>query len=536
MQNKLLLFAFSFVFCLAARADLDVDVVEQLNSVNSALKTAGSIESKWICANQTQDIVSSICPRFLKEELKDNDKGGLVGFANKLGHYVFGQSDFSTPNAVCRFEPNFNELKKIKDKLRAFNREIAYDCEESLIKQYRNSAERERARDYAYSSLLDKMHRIRSNSLTLLQSRHQINLLLEESVPKLNCHSLEDKQVSSKCLELSKCEKFSQNLFQQKIQSLLEGLKTLWQLNQEKKKANKDQAAILESAKVALLEANPILKSKELNALQKKSGDKLTLEIVGRALKKDLQEAHKVVEAELLEANKSFECINGKNNRCQNFDETIKKNFGSYQIQNSGTSGYYQCVEMMKESRDEANHVLNDVALSAALSFTPGALIQAGKMVKTVGTILKNTSALKIGVLLDSGYAANEMVKIKSACDEKLKIQNRPQVELNCSSELERISLQKEMEMCTSQLISAGLSSLGPGLGLATIKLSGPSKLASQHLNEIEGELLGIKDITKRDLVRKNLGHNIEQLLKAKENYTSDEISSAIKLMIKRCH
>jgi hypothetical protein len=245
--------------------------------------------------------------------------------------------------------------------------------------------------------------------------------------------------------------------------------------------------------------------------------------------------------------------MTGKKSDCDDFSEVVRTHFGKSEINIKNLSDSYRCLENTKEDRNEVNKELNDLALSAALSFTPMAALQLGKVLYQGGRLIKTASQLAavenkimIGTMaFDGAFAAHEISKVQTSCEGKLKNLEEPSSEISCEQQKAQITLQVDTAECTAQVLIAGISTLAPALGflsLSTAK-SIPANLATLLKSENDHELTNLlerfiketPDATIRQSNLKDLERKATSLLSTSEGYSKEEVKYGLKVLIKKC-
>lgn len=549
MQNKI--FAVFFYFTLlgnvfSSERDL-LKSVQLTNSVQEILKTNFSAQKYGTCSAVTYK--NKICPVILIDEVLDNNKKGIVGTINKMDNALTDSGDFSTPNNVCK-----NALiapKPLAKDLELAFQEHTFDCRTELEKNNIKGFDYLRAEDYINSFLLEKKNQVEANMLSLLSVSHQIDQLLGPGETSISCHQFTSDNVHEACKKSQSCSAPMASLFEQKLTSVFDTVELVRRLRLEMRSSPHRKE--LSHAVDALLEANPMLKSRAFEPLFMNMDRPLDRVNVERAYKKELKRTRIIAIDNLKKNNRAHLCMTGKSLDCEDFSEVVRTPFDKSNATARNISDSYRCLENAKESRNEANKVLNDVALSAALSFTPMAALQMGKALYQGGNLIKTAARLedakkKIiigGLAFDGAFAGNEILKVQKSCEDKLKNLEQPSPEFSCEQQTAQIKLQIDASECTSQILTAGLSSLAPALGALTMSASKnvPAKLTALLKGENDHELTSllenfvkdIPDVTARQTKLKDLETKAVSLLNSSEGYSREEVKYGLKVLIKRC-
>jgi hypothetical protein len=177
-------------------------------------------------------------------------------------------------------------------------------------------------------------------------------------------------------------------------------------------------------------------------------------------------------------------------------------------------------------------------------------LYQSGKLIKNASTLAKIKSTTVMATAGgDIAIAGNEVRKVGEACESKLQVlQSQQQSPLSCEMQEQKVSLALDVSACNQQMIVAGLSTIFSGLGasgavkLATVSKDPVNKIITVLGKDEDKELAGIienyfstiKNASTREQSLSDLQVRLGNLAKSKE-YTSEEISDALKVYLKRC-
>ncbi len=506
------------------------DQTELKRAVNQANRIHLSIEryigpiSKKQCSNQPAK--KKICPKVLLDEEIENSDMGLVGTINKVESAMTSSDDFSTPNNVCKNNILNSSLPKhLSDNFQ----EYEIDCDEDFRYSSYSNKRKNIAVDYISSLAIEKKQQLTKNINDLLAAHHQINLLLGTNNNDGLCNSLEINENKRNCEELSKCSTTDSTLFHEKSKSLFDVVVTIRSLKQNFNHALK--SGQINSAVDDLLEANPLLKTKSFKKVVEDTNYNIHQDEINTILSESLLEAKKNIIQNINQNNLAYLCLIDKNKNCQDFSKLARTSYSGPLIQSGETSSSYQCLEYMKAAQKEANSVLNDVALSAALSFAPGGALRLGRIISKA-VIAGNTL-----------WATKEALKISPACEEKLKLTPQVQNQFSCVAQKNFYTFNKDSEACTSQMISAGVSAIAPLAGAMSIAFSKSKGLLDlihsekdQELKSLLNNYLGkINSDGAREIKIFELEKKINSLLHSDEKYSEDEIKAALKIMLKQC-
>jgi hypothetical protein len=530
VKNKRLLLLISLFVISSLRAsenDLKA-VVEQSFLLKKTVNENLSAPYSNPCSNLSSN--KTFCPQIFLDEIRDNNKSGIVGKLNLIDKALTGSEDFSTPNQICK-NATFNKEESTGVKI---------SCP-GLSKQ---------EHDYLQSFYLEKKSILETNMISLLSAKGQIDLLLGKE-KDIDCKAFDLPSVQITCQNLKNCQSIDKELFSKKLDSISKTVELVRMLKKEARNnpGNKEFDYAINS----LLEANPILKSKNFQPLLWGARSDLKREEISSVYKRELEHVRGSVTSALDKNHRAYLCLEDKSIDCNNFSEIASIHLGDSTQLEGKLSPSYLCLANAKENRNVANKVLNDAALSAAMTFTPMAglalmkvLYRGGKLITSLEMLDQvKKQTMVASMLADSLYAGNEILKIKKSCEEKIVHLQKQGNGLSCNSQEEQIQLQVDAAQCSSQVLTAGLSTLAPALGIMSIRASkvGASKAVELLKTETDDELSvvlknmvdDIPDASRKTLKLKDLETKALSLLKSSERYSKDEIKAGLRVLMRRC-
>ncbi len=302
---------------------------------------------------------------------------------------------------------------------------------------------------YDFNAKSVSLHRALSDLLT---SKAQIRSMIGDQNP-LKCDQLSMGGIKKYCGELNACPASNQNkLLEQKIDSLNQVLTSLRPINADyneniKKaiaevKALRDERELcarnfacsrdidkmrsftdklgegikkvnaLKEARTQMLneflKINPLFAGEKLKTLFAQAVPEFNQGEAELPSPKDFSSAvvaqlnisQKNIDKKIGEYNDASKCLIGKSQSCENFEERLKEIKYKPESENflkapnlSNMASYYSCLQTVQNSRNEADAVLDDVLISAALTLTP--LGVETVLVKGAGALTKVLAAQK---------------------------------------------------------------------------------------------------------------------------------------------
>jgi hypothetical protein len=498
------------------------------------------------CSSYNQD---EVCPAAILREVSDMDDGALVGYINKVDATISQSSDYSTPLKSCFHAKSLMNIKLL------YQVPIYSHKNDACIKTIKemskgNKGVEDQRLDYYQSLIFEKRKFINDNLNSLISAKLNIEKLLDPELTKLNCSEFSFDFYTRKCEQLKKCPA-SLDHFEKNISNIMQALKLIQGLKNEWRKnpSSKDIKGAINS----IYDLYPFLREDGFQSQLFYTTKPIDENIIRSQYKLVLSRTKESIQINLKKNIDAFQCLDGNSNDCSDFSKTIRTNL-SGKIYQEPASLLYNCVENAKANRNEANKVLNEVAVSAILSFTPGVIASIGKSVLTVSKLADNAITLSraknvtsaIPEILNVGNAANEIIKIKEACSDKLKMIKKTQDDLiSCQSSEVNYNAEQDYGECQSQLILASISTIIPSISLTMYRPlinQSPNLMSKLGVSE-DRDFLKKLDLflskSKSEVDRisrlKSLEGKVNSLLSSKEKYTSEEVKNAIKVIFNQC-
>lgn len=552
---------------------------ELIPFINNAHKNIyGKIGQQNICLTEPAPTSSGYCPPYLLDMVKENFEGGLEGAIFTSGKAIFGTNtgSIATPDKVCgntmtTFSPkDFVKTLNESALLHRAPRNILANsnaCMANLNDVLLSKNEKTRAQRYLLTAMVHHPTQLEAGFKNMLEAKSQLDLMIGQE-KKEDCSKLPTQELKIFCQEVESCKSKNDGAYvKNKAAELTQALEVIKKLKYEKRQLTSLTKEGIEKIKQADLgiksieDLYPVIKNPSfkynMNATNyyMRSIDPIS---VSTALKSDILNVRKKVNAQLKQLHLAQECISGKRGNCSNFQQVLDEAAPKWKMPVSTPyDTYFSCVETSKVKRDETNSMLNSALATAVLTVTPmgiaataGSLYKAGKLIKTAATYAKVSKGTVIAsAAADTTLSEVEAAKIYGACRSKLDtLVDYNKLAPSCEIIEKRVTLSKDVSACHQQIISGVLSTAftGMGLGLAKHSLDAAAEVPESMSNLLkqvdDTELdklyrefsLEMKDPKKRIAVITKLNERLSKIAKSKQ-YTPEEIKNAMKVILKRC-
>ncbi len=372
--------------------------------------------------------VTNTCPQLLIDSFNDTYSGGVVGFVNKTDNIIRGifgatTNDLSTPASVCNSLADRAKSSDPKSLSKDFSEglktkaDFSFDEFASSCFEESNNLEEDSklGKNYMIADFNNKRAKLRDGLLSDIESRNTLDQILgyTSDGPEVCLKKYGIEEVAKRCVIASKCGP-SNTAMEEKVELTVSALEKIDELEKQKKNIKSGSKAKAEAAKKKRAEIQKVINetletvpwvkgkyfSKELDNI--KSGSSYNKSKVKNALTKQFEEERNKLSEKMQEKSQAYKCLTGERNDCD-YDD-VKKTLSN--IPNFGqTSGlktqaakdnqsYYNCIENIKEARDDANEVLNSVAVSLGTMVIPGgAVVLAARVAKLGANVAKANRA-----------------------------------------------------------------------------------------------------------------------------------------------
>lgn len=433
-------------FTIAAQGD-QAQLIEAVAGVNSALSTVNSSRPSTIkyCSDCNAMAPRVDCAPETFEALDDIYTNGTVGVLNS----IFGGGEFKDPRSICNsglssgVKPDYVQLTKdLEQKYPTMTtlKDFANGCfDNSSIEEYiesgRKKTDLELSKAYVAMDFHVKNQKIADENVRLFEAKNQLANLID--VSPSNCAAVKDRAARSRCEDLLKCNnKKKDELVNAKAEELNVAIKSiqtlndqLWKLNIEDANGmgipnpeNNEKRKILQQNIEVLMDLNPALKSDDFKSLKNQFRKISPIDIskVKSAYIKTLKSSAKKIDERIKKLDVAQRCVFGEESKCSDSNKLLanlkykdankifieKEADGKVVIreQLNLMNNFYTCIENSIESRNKADDVLDEVAVTLAITiatFGAGAVISGGASLLKLATAA--TRAKNIATLATTG-------------------------------------------------------------------------------------------------------------------------------------
>lgn len=434
MVNKFyLLIVASFISSVALARD--AALIKSLQGLNSVGPNA----------NECSENLQQVCPEVLRESLKDMYRKGTVGTINA----IVSDGSMKNPRTACnsastysikqdqtklnqQLESHYTKTPQLYDYTQRCSENLDELIDDEYAKTDRSLAQSYMQYDFNYKSLA--LHNAMAN---LLESRAQIGLVLQQDA--FDCYSLRMMAVQKQCLSLSQCRPNGnkQHYLNVKVDEVDQALTSLRSLNQEiLKTRDHEKVKLMREDMERIKDLNPMLKGEKFKSLVnnlRATPSKVDLQ---NAVTEQLKLSQKEINKQLKQFNRAHGCLVGARKECDDFEEIMGKT--RYQHPDvifpkanelNYAATFHQCIENIKDNRNTADVVLDDVAVNLALTLTPYAVVNG---VKLAGTLARTASIAskvaraeslvgKAGLAANIGYGGYHTAEEFERCEAEVK-------------------------------------------------------------------------------------------------------------------
>lgn len=357
---------------------------------------------------------------------------GTIGALNSL----FGGGAFKDPRSICnsalvgsQTKPNYLELTKELEKkyptMTTLNNFSKSCFKDSSINEYiesgRKKTDLELSKAYIAMDFHVKNQKIADENIKLFEAKNQLANLID--VSPSNCSVVRDTAAKKRCEDLQSCNnKKKDELLNAKAEELSVAISSIQKLNEQIKKINlenitnmgipnteKDKLKnTLEQKVLTLMELNPALKADEFDSLRNQFEKKNPIDMskIKNTYIKTLKSSAKKIDERIKELDTAQKCVFGEESKCEKSSKLLAKLnykdantvFVEKDANNKVTvpkqlnlmNNFYTCAQSSIESRNSADDVLDDVAVTLAITI---ATFGAGSIISGGANLLKVASA-----------------------------------------------------------------------------------------------------------------------------------------------
>ncbi|WP_408098021.1 hypothetical protein ACJVC5_03600 [Peredibacter sp. HCB2-198] len=556
MFNTLSLFIVSSFICSVAFA------TDRL-----LLKSIRSFESISPNANECAKNLQEACPEVLRNSLKDMYRRGTAGTINA----IVSDGSMKNPRTACnsaathslkqdqaklnqQLETHYSKTPQLYDYTQRCSENLGKWIDDEYLKTDKSLAQSYMQYDFNFKSLA--LH----NALTnLLDSRAQIGLVLQPDA--FDCHSIRMMAAQKQCLVLSQCRPpgNKQHFLNIKTEEVDQALASLRTLNQEALKTkDREKVRLIREDMERIKDLNPMLKGEKFKILVNNLRSVPTTNQLQTAITEQLKLSQKEINTQLKQFTRAHACLIGASRNCDDFEEIMSKT--RYQHPDvifpkanelNYAATFHQCIENIKDNRNTADVVLDDVAVNLALTLTPYAVVNGVKLAGTLARTASITSKMaraqnvagKAGLAANIGYGGYHTVEEFERCQAEVKrfqgLSAAPG-KMSCDSVEKIFVSNSNNSRCINQaLISAAL--LTP-IAANSLRLAKHlPKIAPEKLKELVSKIRTGKSLTKEEellLLAKIKGKNpLEKLmLKGISKADKEFASKALEKLYKQEH
>ena len=497
---------------IANARDISPSLNGLVDGLGNALEQINPIVRKKSCFEFNQ---VSECPEVLKDSLSDMYWNGTVGAINVVDqnirefyNYVTNDdskvSDFRDPRAACDHSEKLSGTPD--DVTRALLTEFPDDFQlkdfapgcfsksevNEQIEKRRKDEDLKLAQAYMQVDFNKKNQRIKKAYKDLLDAHTQLGNLVD--TPPVECKSIKNQTTSNYCEKLKSCHGKSGNRFQDKVDETSIAFEQIRHLELLKSDSSQPQElrAQAQNGINQLLEIYPLLKGKHLARLRQEyssKGKSVPSELLQTRVQRQLNDSKDKIVKKMRDLDRAQECLIGQSDNCKDFDKILNSiKYGrDYSAPTKdkhlrSAHNFYSCVENMKDARNEANAVLDDVAIGIALSFTPMVAVNAIKLAATASRSIKAAAqagkltkrAHQAAFAADMGYSIGMGVDEFNRCAEfERDLKAYDGKELNQCSDIDmKMVSATNVSRCTSQAVLTAALIGGPVAALPVVKFA----------------------------------------------------------------
>lgn len=483
------------------------------------------------------------CPEVLKETYQDIYRMGTVGFINK----VVSDGALKNPRSACASSAKAIQNVKLADLYKDLQSQypdspqlynVSLKCNVGVEHEKSNVAAAFMTYDFHF-----KKSAIETALNDLLESKAQLNSMIDGD-SLASCHEIGIQSVKAHCLELNACPAKNRNkLFAIKSGELSQTLTALQAINNEyndliKKMEReyltkrtpemREQLQKIREAKKEIIESalnlNPLLRgekfkkiiSEALPASTYAKASPVNSAEIDSALKSQMVLSQKTINKKITHFADAYKCLTGKRTQCDNYNDIVKES--KYQSRDSDTfkkptlasvATFYNCVESVADSRNEADEVVNESLIGAALTVTPFVVVSGAKLAMTVAkvaSVASKAARVEGGVnganlAASAAYGGYQSQEVYSQCkqhEKEFEDLGAHQKNLSCKN-LDNILINKSNSLsCSTQaLISAAM--LAPLAAPSAFKLAKLMNRPKSPVVTLAGKIRSGKSLTKEE-------------------------------------
>lgn len=532
-------------------------------AVKSATTTLSDIEkSKSSCTYcQLQSLPHDLnCPEQVMASYKGIHRKGTVGFINT----VISDGGQKNPRTVCSTSADAVSSIKVEDFYKDLQSQYPdsrqlYDltqkCDEGINGDKRNLAVSYMTYDFNFKS-----HAIETALNDLVESKAQINSMIYTG-NGIDCQEIGIESVKNHCKELNTCSfKNRKKVLSAKSDTLYQILTSLQSKNEEHKneiiKLRKSgiRGAVakikeIQEARLAMitgvLDLNPLLRGEKFKAIVDEASSDgynqtpvpVKSQDVENALAEQLMISQKNINKKIKDFNGAYDCLIGKNDKtdkCEKFNEVLSES--KYQNQDSNTfkkpalatvANFYECVENVGKSRDDADKVVNESLIGAALTFTPFAVVSGAKLAATLARVTSASSKIarveggvnSANVATNVAYGGYQTKEVYEQCKQAKKEfegLGSGKLKMSCSNMDNLLINKTNDENCATQALLTA-ATIAPLAAPSVFRLATAVNKPKSIVSELTDKIRSGKSLTKEEekllLMKIEEARPIEKLL-----------------------
>lgn len=531
------------------RAQVEARVKAELAHSVSQLNQTGQgprVDTSKYCAECNASFPKIQCPPESYEALDDIYSNGIVGSLAA----TFGNGDLKDPRSTCNSalkDQNFDYLKlneELKTKFPGSPRllEMANGCFDKdnlddYIESGRKKTDQKLAQAYLAFDFQAKNSKISDEYIRLIQARSNLGSIINLSAN--DCSGLVNAEEKAKCEQIKNCDTSDKKtIFDQKLTEVEVYIDQIKKAREEQKKIPKSKSygrtkvfndvekkkyQDLEATINTLMEANPVLKSDEFKKLnfENKAVSKDTL---SKTLKQSYENSAKLLDKRIQKLKKAQKCVFGQESSCSDSNEFLAslplRYSNQVDVKNpqfNAINSFYACTESTKDARNKADDILEDIAITIAITV---ATMGAGTFVAGGATLLKaanlaskaKTVAQVGATVADLGYATGAGITDYNKCSQiENELKTSSAESLSCEQIKVNVYQSSNMSRCyLSAAITATGVAAGGALGLKLLKVPGEattvaSKSTSTQVAKTPGTQVAVPTPTPKPKTNTNL-------------------------------
>lgn len=399
------------------------------------------------------------CPLVLRNSFKDIYRKGTVGTINRL----ISDGSLKNPRTVCessssslqkhnqgklsqQLESNYKSVPQLHEYTQKCADKVAELIDSEFQKVDRGLALSYMQYDFNYKSLA-----LQTAMKNLLDSNSQIGLILPSG--NIICQEIRLEPAQSHCRQLQQCKPRGdkQHYLNVKSEEVTQAINALSVLSVEHNKimtsiprGDMKRAKQIKEDMGSIMDLNPLLKGEKFKSILQNMRSRSFVNQttapkkteVDTAIKEQLKISQAEISKQLKEFNNAYGCLIGEQKECRDFKKIMGKI--NYQHPNATVpratelnevANFHSCVENVKDSRDKADVVLNDVGINLALTLTPYAIVNGVKLAGTLGRTAIITSRVtkaenlvtKVGLGANIAYGGYHSMEEFMQCQEEVK-------------------------------------------------------------------------------------------------------------------